>query len=275
MKRFKIKGMEIGSDFCFISGPCVIEGRDAALFAAEHLVKLFSALDVPFIYKSSFDKANRSSIYSYRGPGLEKGLRILQEIKETFDIPVLSDIHLPEQAAIAAEVLDVLQIPAFLCRQTDILVAAAKTGKPINVKKGQFMAPWDMKNCLQKLEEAGSTQIIVTDRGASFGYNNLVADMRAIPEMQKFGYPVCFDASHSVQLPAAAGSSSGGQKEYIPILARAATAAGADLIFVESHPCPEKGLCDSTSMIAFQDLKMLVEDLSQIHSIVKGRPVHV
>ena len=252
----------------FISGPCVIEGRDASLFAAEHLSKLFRELGAPFIYKSSFDKANRSSIHSFRGPGLDEGLRILQEVKETFGIPVLSDIHLPSQAAPAAEVLDYLQIPAFLARQTDILVAAAQTGKPINVKKGQFMAPWDMKNCVEKLEEAGATQIILTDRGSTFGYNNLVADMRAIPEMKKFGYPVCFDASHSVQLPAGAGHVSSGQKEYIPILARAAVAAGADMIFVESHPCPEKGLCDASSMIAFSDLKPLIIQLQKIYEIV-------
>jgi 2-dehydro-3-deoxyphosphooctonate aldolase (KDO 8-P synthase) len=259
---------EIGKQLTFISGPCVIEGRDAALFAAERLSNLFHELKVPFIYKSSFDKANRSSIHSFRGPGLEEGLKILQEIKQTFGIPVLSDIHLPEQALPASEVLDVIQIPAFLARQTDLLVAAAKTRTPVNVKKGQFMAPWDMKNCVHKLEEAGATSIILTDRGTTFGYNNLVADMRGIPEMKKFGYPVCFDASHSVQLPAAAGTASSGQKEFIPVLARAAVAAGADMIFVESHPCPEKGLCDATSMISFSDLKPLIIQLQKIFEIV-------
>ncbi len=256
------------SQLTVICGPCVIESRDAALHAAEYLSKFFADTGIPFIFKSSFDKANRTSIHSYRGPGIDEGLKILQEVKETFGVPVTSDIHLPEHAPKAAEVLDMIQIPAFLARQTDLLVAAAETGKIINVKKGQFMAPWDMKNCTGKLEESGCDQIILTERGYSFGYNNLVSDMRSIPEMQKLGYPVCFDASHSVQLPAGSGNASGGQREHIPVLARAAIAAGANLLFVEAHPNPEKALCDGPSMLAFEDLKPLMVSLQKIHEIL-------
>lgn len=271
MKQLSLNQFTIGGNqLVVITGPCVIESRDHALFAAETLKILFDSIGVPWIYKSSFDKANRSSLSSYRGPGIDKGLAILQEIKETFDVPIFSDIHLPEQAEQAQEVLDIIQIPAFLCRQTDLLVAAAHTGKIINIKKGQFMAPWDMKNSIEKVSLSGNDNIIVTERGVSFGYNNLVSDMRSIPELQKLGYPVCFDAAHSAQLPGGLGHVSGGNREYIPILARSAVAAGADLIYIESHNQPNEAKCDGSSMIAFEDLKPLVLLLQEIYSLVRN-----
>lgn len=221
-----------GQPLAVMSGPCVIESEAHALETASFLVELFASLGLNFIYKSSYDKANRSAHSSFRGPGLTEGLRILKKVKDTFNVPVVTDIHSPEEAKEAGKVCDILQIPAFLCRQTDLITAAAETGAVISVKKGQFMAPWDMDNVIKKIEAAGNDKIILVDRGTSFGYNNLVSDMRSIPIMQKLGFPVCFDASHSVQLPGGNGTSSGGQREFIPTLAKAAIAAGCNCLFM-------------------------------------------
>ncbi len=270
MKKIKIKDFLIGEDepLAVISGPCVIESEELALQTAHALKKLFSFLKINFIYKSSYDKANRSSYHSFRGPGIEEGLRILEKVKKEFDIPITTDVHSPEEAIAAAEVCDILQIPAFLCRQTDLIFAAAKTGKIVNVKKGQFLAPWDMKNVVDKILSAENSQIILTERGASFGYNNLVSDMRSIPIMQSLGYPVCYDASHSVQLPGGLGTSSGGQRAFIPTLAKAAIAAGANCLFIESHPNPQEAKSDKESVLAFEDLQKLLQELKQIYEIV-------
>jgi 2-dehydro-3-deoxyphosphooctonate aldolase (KDO 8-P synthase) len=269
----KVGEIEIGGDapLAFILGPCVIESEKIALEAAAKLVEI---MPVPFIYKSSFDKANRSSIHSYRGPGLKKGLEILQKVKTEFGIPVTTDIHLPEQADSVAEVCDLIQIPALLCRQTDLLLAAAKTGRPLHVKKGQFMAPHEMQNVLSKLQEGGGKEFLFTDRGSSFGYNNLVTDMRSIPIMKKLKVPVCFDASHSVQLPAGHGHVSGGQREFIPHLAKAAVAVGADAIFMETHPNPQEALCDKESQWPLNHLLPLVQTLLEIHALCKGRTIY-
>jgi len=271
MKKLKIKDIEIGGDkLAIVAGPCVIESRDHALFAAEHLTKMFKKEGIPYIFKSSFDKANRSSISSYRGPGLDEGLKILQEVKQTFNVPIFSDIHLPEQAEAVKDVLDIIQIPAFLCRQTDLLVAAAQTGRIINIKKGQFMAPWDMKNSIEKVTASGNDNIMVCERGVCFGYNNLVSDMRSIPELQKLGYPVCFDAAHSVQLPGGLGHATDGNREYIPTLAKAAVAAGADLVYLEAHENPPAAKCDASSMISFENLHQLVVLLSKLYKLVRN-----
>ena len=227
-----------------IGGPCVIESEQNAMAIAEKLKRITSDLGVPFIFKASYDKANRTSIKSYRGPGLKNGLKILQKIKNELDLPILSDVHKEEEVEPAAEVLDILQIPAFLCRQTDLLVKAAKTGKPINVKKGQFLAPWDMKNVVVKLEESGNNNILLTERGATFGYNNLVVDMRSLVLMRDHGYPVIFDATHSLQQPGGQGTTSGGQSQMVPDLARGAVAVGCDALFMEIHPDPSKSKTD-------------------------------
>jgi 2-dehydro-3-deoxyphosphooctonate aldolase (KDO 8-P synthase) len=248
-----------------ISGPCVIESEEHALACAMRLKEICK--DTPLIYKSSFDKANRTSLSSYRGPGLEKGLEILAAVKEKTGLPVTTDIHLPEQAAIAAEVCDILQIPAFLCRQTDLLVAAAKTGKPVNVKKGQFLAPWDMQYVVDKLVGAGCKDLMLTDRGAMFGYNNLVSDMRAIPLMQNLGHPVCFDASHSAQLPGGLGEKTGGMRELIPTLAKSAIAAGANALFIETHDNPEKALCDGSTVFPLDEFPALLDHLLRLHAL--------
>ncbi len=255
------------------SGPCVIESEDHALMTAEKLKEMCDLLDIRLVYKSSYDKANRSSFHSFRGPGLQEGLRILEKVKKEFNIPVLTDIHSPEEARAAGSVCDVLQIPAFLCRQTDLIVAAAETGAVINVKKGQFMAPWDMGNVVQKILSTGNEKIILTDRGSTFGYNNLVSDMRSIPIMQKFGFPVCFDATHSVQLPGGNGSSSGGQREFIPTLAKAAVAAGANCLFIESHPDPSKALSDKDSVVPFSALPGLLKVLKKLYDASAGEDI--
>ncbi len=270
MNLIKVKDFFIGKGkpLVVISGPCVIESEEHALTTAEFLKNLFSALGIHLIYKSSYDKANRSSYNSFRGPGLEKGLRILEKIRKELDLPVLTDIHSPEEAAAAGAVCDVIQIPAFLCRQTDLVTAAGKTGAVINVKKGQFMAPGDMQNVIDKLVATGNRQILLTDRGTSFGYNNLVSDMRSIPIMQEMGFPVCFDASHSVMLPGGHGTSSGGQRKFIPTLARAATAAGCDCLFLETHPNPDKALSDKDSVYPFDQLKTLLEDVKKIYDVI-------
>jgi 2-dehydro-3-deoxyphosphooctonate aldolase (KDO 8-P synthase) len=272
MKHVKIKDFQVGEKqpLAVMSGPCVIESEESALQAAQFLKKLFANLGIHFIYKSSYDKANRSAFDSFRGPGLQEGLRILEKIRKEFEVPVLTDVHSPEEATAAAQVCDVIQIPAFLCRQTDLLTAAGKSGAVVNVKKGQFLAPWDMSNVVDKLVAAGNSKIILTDRGTSFGYNNLVSDMRAIPIMKKLGYPVCFDASHSVQIPGGLGTSSGGQREFIPTLAKAAIAAGCNLLFIESHPNPAEAKSDKASVFPFEELEKLMRKLKQIYEVVNS-----
>jgi 2-dehydro-3-deoxyphosphooctonate aldolase (KDO 8-P synthase) len=276
MNRQAIKPIRIGKfsigpkqPLAIICGPCVIESLDHTLFCAQFLKDLFEKLQIHLIFKSSYDKANRSSYHSFRGPGLEEGLRILERVKREFDLPVLTDVHTCEEATAAGAVCDALQIPAFLCRQTDLLVSAARTGKMINVKKGQFVAPHDMGNAVDKIRQAGNENIILTDRGTTFGYNNLVSDMRAIPLMQRFGFPVCFDATHSVQLPGAQGQSSGGQREFIPTLAKAALAAGADCLFLEAHPNPAEAKSDSASVIDFKELPRLLSQLNQLYQLMQ------
>lgn len=244
-----------------IGGPCVIESEKSTLQLAEKISGIARGLKIPYVFKASFDKANRSSIRSFRGPGLEKGLQILARVKKEFKLPVLTDIHMPEQAELAAEVADILQIPAFLCRQTDLLLAAAVTGKIVNVKKGQFLSPWEAKNMVSKLEEVGCKKILLTERGTSFGYNYLVNDFRAIPMMRGLGYPVVYDATHSVQIPGGKGTASGGMSEFIPMLARCAVVAGADAVFMEIHENPSKALSDGPNALALSKLKPLLTRL--------------
>jgi 2-dehydro-3-deoxyphosphooctonate aldolase (KDO 8-P synthase) len=244
-----------------IGGPCVIESEEHAMGMAEKISQITKALNIAYVFKASFDKANRSSIKSYRGPGMEKGLKILGRIKKEFKVPLLTDIHNEAQARPVAEVVDILQIPAFLCRQTDLLIAAAKTGKIVNVKKGQFLSPWDVKNIVTKLVEAGTQKILLTERGSSFGYNNLINDFRSIPIMRSFGYPVVFDATHSVQLPGGKGDASGGMAEFIPVVARCGVVAGADALFMEIHDHPERALSDGPNNLHLNKLKDLLENL--------------
>ena len=258
-------------EFFAICGPCVIEDEAMTLGIARELAALAGRLDLPLIFKASFDKANRTSIKSYRGPGLEKGLAILQKVRSQTGLPVISDIHIPEQAEAAGKVLDVIQIPAFLCRQTDLLVAAARTGKPVNLKKGQFLAPLDMAQAVGKLKEAGARAIWLTERGSSFGYHNLVVDMRGIPAMQSLGCPVVMDATHSVQQPGGLGISSGGDRAMAPVLAKAALAAGADGVFMEVHPEPERALCDGPNSLPLIQLEGLLHKLKQIHSLMRDK----
>lgn len=252
LKKVMLNNFEIGGDKLVVfAGPCAIEEDETILFkTAEKLKEITSKLDLPYVFKSSYDKANRTSISSYRGVGIEKGLKLLKKIKDEFDLPIITDIHETHEAEMAAEVADVLQIPAFLCRQTDLLVAAAKTGKIINIKKGQFMAPLQIKQSAQKVIDSGNDKVIVTERGVSFGYNNLVSDMRAIPIIQSLGYPVVFDATHSVQLPGGAGATSSGQREFVETLARSAIAAGANALFMEVHPNPDTAPCDGANMLS-------------------------
>jgi len=270
-REISIDSIKIGADrpLVLIAGPCVIESEAATLRHAERLMTICNGLSMPLIFKASYDKANRTSIGAFRGPGMKEGLRILAKVKESLGLPVLSDIHSIEQVAPAAEVLDVLQIPAFLCRQTDLLIAAAKSGRVVNVKKGQFLAPWDMKNVAAKLAASGNEDIILTERGASFGYNNLVVDMRSFPVMRSSGYPVVFDATHSVQLPGGQGESSGGQREFVEYLSRAAVAAGIDGIFMEVHEDPDKALCDGPNSIPLSELAVLLKKLRAIDAVVK------
>ena len=254
-----------------IAGPCVIESEKIAMEIAEKLKRITGELHVPFIFKASYDKANRTSINSFRGPGPSNGLKILQKIKTELDLQILSDVHKEEEIDPAAEVLDILQIPAFLCRQTDLLVKAAQTGKPINVKKGQFLAPWDMKNVVVKLEESGNSNILLTERGATFGYNNLVVDMRSLVLMREHGYPVIFDATHSLQQPGGQGTTSGGQSEMVPDLARGAVAVGCDALFMEIHTDPSKALSDGPNMLQVDLLPELLEQLVILDQVVKGK----
>ena len=247
-----------------IAGPCVIESEPLVLETAHRIAEIARALNIPYIFKSSYDKANRTSLSSFRGPGIKEGLAILKKVKEQVGVPVLTDVHSVEEAAQAGEVVDVLQVPAFLCRQTDLLVAAARTGRVVNVKKGQFLSPGDMANVVAKLEESGTRRILLTERGSSFGYNNLVVDMRALPIMRKFGYPVVFDATHSVQLPGGGGTTSSGQREFVAPLACAAAAAGCDGFFMEVHPDPDHAPSDGPNMVPLHDLKRLLERLMRI-----------
>jgi len=259
-----------GHPLALIGGPCAIEDEGFMLEVATRLRDITAKAGVPYIFKSSYDKANRSSIRSYRGPGLHEGLEILQKIKDVVGVPVLSDVHTVEEVELATEVLDVLQIPAFLCRQTDLVVAAARTGKPVNVKKGQFLAPWDTKNIVDKVRAVGNEQVLLTERGASFGYNNLVADMRSLVIMRTFEVPVVFDATHSVQLPGGAGTASDGQREFVPHLARAAVATGCDALFMEIHPDPDRAPSDGPNMLRLDDLPALLAQVMQIDRIVRG-----
>jgi len=260
-----------GGDLVLIAGPCVIENESLVLETAERLKRIAGEAKVPLIFKSSYDKANRSSLSSFRGPGLAEGLKILQRVREEFDLPLLSDVHREEEIETVAGVLDVLQVPAFLCRQTDFLTAVARSSRPVNIKKGQFMAPWDMQNVVEKVRQAGNHQIILTERGSSFGYNNLVADMRSLPIMRKLGVPVIFDGTHSVQLPGGQGTSSGGQREFVPALTRAAVAAGVDGIFLEVHPDPDRALCDGPNMVALKSLPDLLRQVTEIHAILREK----
>ena len=267
----EIENLRCGPDqpLLVIAGPCVIDGRDLMLEIAEQLKIACSELDLPLIFKASFDKANRTSLNSYRGVGLESGLKILDEVRTSFDLNVTTDIHLPQQAAPVAEVCRLLQIPAFLARQTDLLVAASKTGRAVNVKKGQFMAPWDMEHVVGKLEASGCQNILVTERGSFFGYGRLVNDMRSIPEMAKLNVPVVFDATHSVQQPSAAGGKTGGQREMVEPLARAAVAMGCDAVFIETHPNPDQSPSDGPNMLPIERIKPLLAQLKQIHQLVR------
>lgn len=277
MKEVIVRGIPIGKGKPIVAmcGPCVIESEDHALRHAEHLKKLYDKKGIPLIYKSSYDKANRMSIDSFRGPGKEEGLRILERIKNDFDLPIVTDVHSPEEAIAAAQVADVLQIPAFLCRQTDLLVAAGKTGAAISVKKGQFMAPWDMGTVVKKIQSTGNDRIILVERGVSFGYNTLISDMRSLAVMQGLGVPVCFDATHSVQQPGGLGSKSGGQSEFVPLLSRAAVAAGIQCIFIEAHENPSQAFSDAGSMLPLEQLPQLLDEIISIHAIVwKTTPAH-
>ncbi|WP_280160494.1 3-deoxy-8-phosphooctulonate synthase [Priestia megaterium] len=252
--------------FKLIAGPCVIESESLVMEVAKELKEITSDLGIEFYFKSSFDKANRTSIHSYRGPGLEEGLRILQKVKDTYDVKLVTDIHEPYQAEPAGEVVDILQIPAFLCRQTDLLVAAAKTGKIVNVKKAQFLAPWDMKNVVNKLQESGSENIMLCERGTTFGYNNLVVDFSGLLELKKFGYPVIFDATHSVQKPGGKGDSTGGNRAYVEYLAKAALAVGVDGVFMEVHPDPDNAKSDGPNMVKLSEVRTVLEKLIKIYN---------
>jgi 2-dehydro-3-deoxyphosphooctonate aldolase (KDO 8-P synthase) len=268
-KTVNVKGVKFGgkNPLAMIAGPCVIESRDGCMAIADKLVKLSKKQNIPFVFKASYDKANRTSIDSYRGPGLEAGLEILAEIKEKYSVPVLTDVHSVEEIKIASKVVDIIQLPAFLIRQTDIVVAAGESGVVVNVKKAQFAAPWDMKNVVKKIESTGNTNIMLTERGASFGYNTLVADMRSLIIMGEMGYPVIFDATHSVQSPGGQGDTSGGDGRFAPYLAKAAAAVGVDGMFIETHPNPAEALSDGPNMIPTKELPKLWKKLDAIDRI--------
>jgi 2-dehydro-3-deoxyphosphooctonate aldolase (KDO 8-P synthase) len=270
-REVTVGALRIGGQrrFVFIGGPCVIESRDSALRHATALREITARVGVPFVFKSSFDKANRTSKRAYRGPGLQEGLAILEAVKRQVGVPVLTDVHEASQARPVAEVVDVLQTPAFLCRQTDFLVEVAAAGKPVNVKKGQFLAPWDMQPVLEKLAATGNAQLLVTERGATFGYNNLVADMRSLAVLREFGYPVVYDAGHSVQLPGGQGTASGGQRQFIRPLVRAAVAVGVDAVFLEVHEDPDRALSDGPNSYRLDELETLLRELTRIDAIAK------
>ncbi|HSK31785.1 MAG TPA: 3-deoxy-8-phosphooctulonate synthase [Candidatus Limnocylindria bacterium] len=275
-KSIKVGNFAIGdgNPLAVIAGPCVIESRESALRHAAALREKTGRIGVPYIFKSSYDKANRSSVNSFRGPGLEKGLEILAEVKRQFGVPLLTDVHEIDQVAAVKEVVDILQIPAFLCRQTDFILAVARSGKIINVKKGQFLAPWDMRNVVEKIRAAGNEQILLTERGASFGYNNLVSDMRSLVVMRELGYPVVFDATHSLQLPGGLGNASDGERKYIPALARAGVAAGIDALFMEVHEDPDHALSDGPNSLALESFESLLRTVKEIDHLIKGSAPH-
>jgi 2-dehydro-3-deoxyphosphooctonate aldolase (KDO 8-P synthase) len=258
-----------GEPLALISGPCIIESEEHTLQCAEALLKLLAPTSIQLIFKASYDKANRSSIQSFRGPGIDEGLKILQKVQKEFGLAVITDVHSPEEATIAGAVCEMIQIPAFLSRQTDLILAAGMSGAAINVKKGQFLSPWEMKNVVEKLLSTGNKKILLTDRGTSFGYNNLVSDFRAIPIMQSFGFPVCFDASHSVQLPGGLEFGSGGQREFIPTLAKAAVATGCNALFIETHPNPPAAKSDAATVLSFQMLQALLPVLEKLYIAVQ------
>jgi len=273
MNQVKVGNYVIGGGekLTLLAGPCVLEGLDRCLLIGRTIKEICQRLDINYVFKASFDKANRSSYHSFRGPGLKKGLEMLKTIKEELGVPVVTDIHETNQAKPVAEVADILQIPAFLCRQTDLLHAAAQTGKVVNVKKGQFLAPEDMRNVVDKLHESGCDQIMLTERGASFGYHNLVVDMRSLPIMRSFGYPVVMDGTHSVQLPGGNGTTSAGNREYVEYLVRAAVAVGVDALFLEVHDNPEEALSDGANMVYLDKLEDLLKDAVAIHEIVRHK----
>jgi 2-dehydro-3-deoxyphosphooctonate aldolase (KDO 8-P synthase) len=254
-----------------IAGPCVIENEDVVFNTAERLKEICRGLGLPLLFKSSYDKANRTSLSSFRGPGIEKGLKILSDVRSRFNVPVISDVHSIEEIKDASQVLDALQVPAFLSRQTDLILSASHTDKPVNIKKGQFLAPWDVKNIIDKFTSTGNQKLFITERGTSFGYNNLVVDFRGISIMRAFGYPVIFDVTHSLQLPGGKGDSSGGQREFAEPLARAAVAVGVDGIFMEVHPDPDRALCDGPNMIPMDSVPDLLRTIKDIHSVISLR----
>jgi len=266
-----VGGFEIGAGrpLALIAGPCVIEGRESALRHASFLKEVADRVGVPFIYKSSYDKANRTSLDSYRGPGIENGLKILAQVKKEIGVPVLTDVHEKEQIALVKEDVDILQIPAFLCRQTDFVIAVARSGRVVNIKKGQFLAPWDLRNVVEKIVSTGNDQIMVTERGVSFGYNNLVADMRSLVVMKELGYPVVFDATHSLQLPGGLGKASGGERRFIAALARAGAAVGIDALFMEVHEDPDRALSDGPNSLPLKEVEELLKAVKEIDGFLK------
>jgi len=273
VRKIIIAGSIVGGDTppLIIAGPCVVESEEIAFETAQRLKGICAAAGLHLIFKSSYDKANRTSLESFRGPGMERGLRILADVKARFNVPVISDVHSLHEVKPASEVLDALQIPAFLCRQTDLILAASETGKPVNIKKGQFLAPWDAKNIIEKFTSTGNHDLFLSERGTTFGYNNLVVDFRGLPIMRSYGYPVIFDVTHSLQLPGGKGNSSGGQREFAEPLARAAVAIGVDGLFMEVHPEPERALCDGPNMIKLDDLSGMLTTLKKIDASVKQR----
>ena len=277
MKQVDFAGLKVGNDLplTLIAGPCQLESADHAQMIAGTLKELCTAAGAQFVFKGSFDKANRTSVSGVRGLGQDAGLKVMQSVKQALEVPVLTDVHLPEQCAPVADVCDVLQIPAFLCRQTDLLLAAGNTGSVVNVKKGQFLAPWDMPNVVAKIESTGNTQVMLTERGTSFGYNTLVADMRALPQMAATGYPVVMDATHSVQQPGGKGGSSGGQREFAPVMARAAVSLGIAAVFIETHEAPDNAPSDGPNMIPLDQMGALIDSLMQFDRLAKTNPLRV
>lgn len=271
MKEVRIGEIRIGkgNPLVLIAGPCVIENEEITFTTAQKLKEVCDRLGISLIFKSSFDKANRTSGSSFRGPGIDQGLKILSEVKKRFSIPVISDIHAVDEVRPASEVLDALQIPAFLCRQTDLIISSSRTGKPVNVKKGQFLAPWDVKHIIEKFTSTGNQNLLLTERGTSFGYNNLIVDFRGFSVIRSFGYPMLFDVTHSLQLPGGEGRSSGGQREYAPSLARAAVATGVDGLFIEVHPDPMKALSDASTMIPLNEIEGLLQQTKTLHDMVR------
>ncbi|WP_111734965.1 3-deoxy-8-phosphooctulonate synthase [Roseovarius amoyensis] len=277
MKHVALSGLCIGNDqpLTVIAGPCQLESTDHAQMIAGKMAEACASAGAQYVFKASYDKANRSAIGGKRGPGMAEGLKMLQSVRDALGLPVLTDVHLPDQCAEVAEVADILQIPAFLCRQTDLLIAAGETGAAINVKKGQFLAPWDMAGVIEKLESTGNTRLILTERGTSFGYNTLVADMRALPQMARTGYPVVMDATHSVQQPGGLGKSSGGQREFAPVMARAAVAIGVAGVFIETHENPDNAPSDGPNMVPLGEMPALIETLMQFDELAKERPIRL